>query len=203
MHVRSLVVEGYQIDPQLGRLMRGHLKHHVETGLLELKTCKTKEDGNRFHPEIYKKKIKAFWIFLLHISARHISCSIWRAKVVGWYYCENNFGLQTEHPPLLCFAKGLSLFCHAEAWAACQWKKQSTVGFPKQNDSKPTDSHEAIQMSQQFVLPYNMGMPRWQSELKEGSRLSLILTFAAYLENTFLNLYSIFGRKRPFEYEEP
>lgn len=52
MHVRSLVVEGYQIDPQLGRLMRGHLKHHVETGLLELKTCKTKEDGNRFHPEI-------------------------------------------------------------------------------------------------------------------------------------------------------
>lgn len=52
MHVRSLVVEGYQIDPQLGRLTSGDLKHHVETGLLELKTCKTKEDGNRFHPEI-------------------------------------------------------------------------------------------------------------------------------------------------------
>lgn len=58
MHIRSLVVEGYQIDPQLGRLMSGDLKHHVETGLLKLKICKTKEDGNRFHPEIFKKKKK-------------------------------------------------------------------------------------------------------------------------------------------------
>lgn len=203
MHVRSLVVEGYQIDPQLGRLMSGDLKHHVETGLLKLKICKTKEDGNRFHPEIFKKKKKAAWMFLLHIFARYISCSIWRATLVRRCYCENNFGLQTEHPPLLCFAKGLSLFCHAEAWAACQWNEQSTVGFPKQNDSKSPDSREAIQMSQQFVLPYNMGMPRWQSELEEGSRLSLILTFAGYLENVFLKLYSIFGRKRPFEHGEP
>lgn len=68
MHVRSLVVEGYQIDPQLGRLTSGDLKHHVETGLLKLKICKTKEDGNRFHPEIFFLKKKS----LLDVSTSYL-----------------------------------------------------------------------------------------------------------------------------------
>lgn len=69
---------------------------------------------------------------------------IWRAKVVRWCYWENNFGSQSEHPPPLRSAKGLSLFCHAEAWAACQWNAQSTEGFPMQNDPVSMDSHEPI-----------------------------------------------------------
>lgn len=84
-------------------------------------------------------------MFVHHISVLDLrACPIWRAKLVRWCYCENTFGSQSEHPPSLCFAKALSVFCHAEAWAACQRNEQSTEGFPTQNDSNPTDSHEPI-----------------------------------------------------------
>jgi len=83
-------------------------------------------------------------MFIRRISVLDVRAwPFWRANPVRWCYCENNFGSRSEHPPPFCAAKGLSLFCHVEAWAACQWKEQTTQGFPRQNDPKPTDSHES------------------------------------------------------------
>lgn len=110
---------------------------------------------------------------------------IWRAKLVRWCYWENNFGSQSEHPPPLGFAKGLSLFCHAEAWAACQWNAQSTEGFPTLNDPVSMDSHEPIP-DVSTVRADTWHEHGQTTGAGRGFTLALILSFVVCLEHTFL-----------------
>ena len=58
--------------------------------------------------------------------------------------------------------------------------------FPGKTIQNPRTHMNPIQTSQQSLLTSGMSMPKWQQELEEGSRLSLIRSFAVYLENTFL-----------------
>lgn len=121
-------------------------------------------------------------MFIHRISVLDVSaCHIWRAKPVRWCYWENNFGSQSAHPPPLCCAKGLSLFCHAEAWAACQWKAQSTEGFPTQNVPKPTDSHEPIP----DVSTVCTDTRRERAPMTDGAGRGFTLVFNSQLRSLF------------------